>query len=97
MSFPTLSSAAPLDPALGPTGLSAWPVRLPVHDGEGWQATLRLGSYEAADAVPVSQLEGDWAVYRPRRGEGAVVQLAQAELAAARRGWELALTARSCN
>jgi len=75
--------------------LSAWPVRLPVPDAQTWQTSLRLGVYESADAVSVRRLEGDWAAYRPRSGDNAVVQGAQLELAAARRGWELALTSRT--
>lgn len=75
--------------------LSAWPVRLPVPDAQTWQSSLRLGAYEAADAVPVRRLEGDWAAYHPRGGDNAVVQGAHLELVAFRRGWELALTSRN--
>ena len=92
LQYVTVAPAHALHDALA---ASAWPQRLPVPDTPSWQTSVRLGAYEAADAVPVRRIEGDWAVYRPRRGDGAVVQVAHAELMAVRRGWEVALTART--
>ena len=91
-----VAAAAQADEAIDtPSSLSAWPQRLPVAQAEAWTVSARLGWSEGSDALPLRAMEGDWSRYQPRPGNQVAAQFAQAEVSAARSGWEFAIHRRS--
>jgi hypothetical protein len=71
------------------------PARWPVSAGPAWQVWGLASDFEAADAVPVRDLSGDWARYTPRAGGNGALQSARIEIGAQSQRWEVAATVRS--
>jgi hypothetical protein len=74
---------------------SLLPMRLPVDDAPGWRVQGTAADFEAADALPVRDLSGQWSRYAPRDGRNVALQSARIELGASRARWEVTALVRA--
>jgi hypothetical protein len=72
----------------------AQPTPAPGADGAGWTIDTDISAWQASDAVPVSQIEGDWRGYSPRNGRNTFLMRNRATLGVEKNRWRLAVELR---
>lgn len=61
---------------------------------DGWTVYSDLSVWQASDAVPVSQLDGEWSTYSPRAGRNTALMRNRAAVGVEKERWRLGLEVR---
>lgn len=61
---------------------------------EGWTVYTDVSAWQASDAVPISQLEGEWTAYSPRAGRNSAIMRIRAAAGVEKKRWRLGVELR---
>lgn len=61
---------------------------------DGWTVYADIAAWQASDAVPISQLTGDWHAYAPRKGRNTFLMRSKATAGFERNRWRIGLELR---